>query len=191
MYIVLFTLVVLDLALMALTATLGMTLETGLDFNRHYLAGLLVSTFTCFIHCLVLFYLIGTGKDVRDAVEDVPALAKKYFSWTRRQKVRAFPPACFALVLMILAALMGGEVHSRLLAEHEDGVLPVRGVAFWWVHLVTVVLAVGASVYAFWVELAVVRENRQTIDVLNAELEQAEVSQSGAEDAPEGAAGTD
>ena len=170
MYPVLLTLILLDALLIAVEVTLGITLTGPRDVNRHYLLGLLVSMFTCFIHCLVLFYLIGTGKDIRDAVEDHSDLAEEYFPWTNYQKRRAFPPACFALALMVFAALMGGEVHSRLLGAMVDDVLPLRGVSAWWVHLVAVVAAVLTSAYAFVVELAVVRDNRAAIGRINAEL---------------------
>ena len=170
MYPVLLTLIVLDVLLIAVEVAFGITLERPEDVNRHYLLGLLVSMYTCFIHCLVLFYLIGTGKDIRDAVEDHKDLAAEYFPWTNRQKRRAFPPACFALALMVFAALMGGEVHSRLLGGLSDGQLPLRGIALWWIHLMAVVAAVALSGYAFVVELAVVRANRDAIDRINAEL---------------------
>lgn len=170
MYAVLLTFIVLDVLLIAVEVTLGIALERSADVNRHYLLGLLVSMYTCFIHCLVLFYLIGTGKDVREAVEDHSDLKAEYFPWTNRQKRRAFPPACFALALMVFATLMGGEVHSRLLVGLTDGQLPLRGIPMWWIHLVAVVAAIAASGYAFFVELAVVRDNRDAIDRINTEL---------------------
>jgi amino acid transporter len=158
MYPVLLAFIAIDSLLIALAVTLGSTLTTALEVNRHYLLGLLVSTLTCFIHCLVLFYLIGTGSDVR------------------RQKVRAFPAACFAIVFMVLAVLMGGEVHSRLIAAAAGADLPLRGVPFWWVHLVLVAAAVLSSAHAFRVELEVVKENRRGILALNEELQRRQAS---------------
>ena len=156
--------------------TLGSTLGTALEVNRHYLLGLLVSTLTCFIHCLVLFDLIGTGGDVREAVEEHPDLSAEYGAWVRRQKARAFPAACFAIVFMVVAVLMGGEVHSRLIAASGGADLPLRGVPFWWVHLLFVVAAVLSSAFAFRVELEVVKENRRGILSLNEELERRQAS---------------
>ena len=67
-------LIVLDIVLLAGTAALGMTLSDSASIYRHYVLGMAASMFTCFIHVLVLFYLIGTGKDIRDAVEGAPDL---------------------------------------------------------------------------------------------------------------------
>jgi len=163
-------LIVLDIVLLAGTAALGMTLSDSASIYRHYVLGMAASMFTCFIHVLVLFYLIGTGKDIRDAVEGAPDLMETYVPLTRRLKRRVFPAACFAIALMVVATLMGGEVHSRLLAADGGRTLPVRGVPAWWVHLVFVALALLVSAIAFQAEGAAARETRKAIETLNAEL---------------------
>jgi hypothetical protein len=173
---VLTVLIVLDLLLLAGTAALGMTLSDSASIYRHYVLGMAASMFTCFIHVLVLFYLIGTGKDLRDAVEGVPDLVETYVPMTRRLKRRVFPPACFAIALMVVATLMGGEVHSRLLAADGGRTLPVQGITAWWVHLLFVVLALVASIVAFQAEVSAARETRRAIEALNAELARREES---------------
>jgi len=170
LYRVLAVFILLDLALMALTATLGITLDGREAMITHFNMGLLTSSFTCFLHVLVLFYLIGTGKDVRDAAEDYADLRERFFPWTRAQKRRVFPPACFAIVLMVVATLMGGEVHSRVLTVDQGNTLPFRGVTAWWIHLLFVILAVASSLWAFWAEYTTVKENKRGIDELNGEL---------------------
>ena len=171
MYRVLQVLVVLDIVLLAVGVALGAEVHSTETMGRHFLVGLFITIFTCFIHCLVLFYLIGTGTDIREAVQGHDGLREEYVPWTRRQKRRAFPPACFAIAFMILAALLGGEVHSRLLGGiSEDGVLPFRDIPFWWIHVAALAVAILLSLYAFWVELSVVRENRRAIDAINLEL---------------------
>jgi amino acid transporter len=170
MYRVLLTLIVVDTFFLAVVLILGATLQSPTDVNRHYLLGLFASMATCFIHCLVLFYLIGTGKEVREAAADVPGLSEHYVAWTRRQKARAFPAASFAIVLMVLAVLMGGEVHSRLLGSSDGQSLPLRGIPLWWIHVLSVGAAIVSSAWAFVVELDVVRENRRGIQLLNEKL---------------------
>lgn len=174
LYAVLTVLMAIDVVFIAATAVMGLGLADEASMMRHYVAGMLTSMVTCFIHVLVLFYLIGTGKDIREAVADDPGLKERYWPWTRRQKRRAFPPACFALVFMIVATLMGGEVHSRLLAVDGGATLPFRGISGWWVHAALVVAAVLVTGYAFVVEVAVVRENRRAIQEINADLERRE-----------------
>jgi TRAP-type C4-dicarboxylate transport system permease small subunit len=175
LYAVLIVLMAIDSVFIAATAVMGLGLDDQASMMSHYVAGMFTSILTCFIHVLVLFYLIGTGKDVREAVGDYPDLKERYWPWTRRQKRRAFPPACFATVLIIVATLMGAEVHSRLLIVDGGATLPFRGISGWWVHGALVVAAVIASGHAFVVEVAVVRENRRGIQELNAELERREL----------------
>jgi len=81
-----------------------------------------------------------------------------------------FPAATFATVLTILATLLGGEVHSRILAIDGGATLPLRTVSAWWVHLVLVLAALLANGYAFVVEVATVRENRLGIEEINRRL---------------------
>jgi H+/gluconate symporter-like permease len=171
LYAVLLVFIALDGAFIAFTATMGLTLGDSASIYRHYLAGMLTAMLTCFIHVLVLFYLIGTGKDIRDAVEDEPDLKERYVPWTRAQKRCVFPPACFAIALIVVAALMGGEIHSRILAAGGGETFPIRSLTGWWVHLLFVVLAVVTTGYAFTAEVRTVKENRRGILELNAELE--------------------
>jgi len=170
LYFIIIILVALDGLILAATAAVGMTLDGKPAMDLHFKLGLLASFFTCFIHVLVLFYFIGTGKDIRDAVEDHPELAARFVPWTRAQKRRVFPPACFSLTFIILATLLGGEVHSRILAAGGGTALPFRGVTAWWIHLVAVVAALISSAFAFYTEIAAVRDNRRAIEELNEAL---------------------
>jgi len=170
LYVVLTVLISLDAALLALTAAGGWTLDGTEAVQFHFKMGLLASSFTCFIHVLVLFYLIGTGKDVKEAVEDDPELRVRYVLWTQAQKRKVFPPACLAIVLVIAATLMGGEIHSRLLAHDGGDTFPFRELPGWWIHLALVGAAILASAYAFCIEVGTVRENRRGIEQLNAEI---------------------
>ncbi|HVR76209.1 MAG TPA: hypothetical protein VMT52_17900 [Planctomycetota bacterium] len=170
LYFVIIFLVALDGLILAATAAVGFTLDGKPAMDLHFKLGLLASFLTCFIHVLVIFYFIGTGKDIRDAVEDHPQLAKRYVPWTRTQKRRVFPPACFSLTFIILATLLGGEVHSRILAAGGGTALPFRGVTGWWIHLVLVIAALLSSGFAFYIEILAVRDNRRVIDKLNEAL---------------------
>ena len=177
MHLVLFSLIVIDCVLIAFTSFLGITLgfTDGTEgMTRHLLMGLFSAMLTCFIHVLVMFYLIGTGKDIRDAVEDHDELKERFVPLTRRLKRRAFPVLTLGISLVIVAALMGGEVHSRII--RPSGELPFRAVTAWWVHLVFVVAAVASNVCAFCVELRVVKDNRGAIDEINRVLHAADES---------------
>ncbi len=165
MYYVLFSLIIIDCFLLAFASFVGVTLDSTGDMMRHFLMGFCTTVLTCFIHVLVMFYLIGTGVNIREAVEDHEELRERFVPLTRQLKRRAFPAATLAIFLVIFAALMGGEVHSRII--RPEGELPFRAVTAWWVHLVFVSAALASTIFAFCVELAAVRDNRRAIDEIN------------------------
>ena len=168
LYIALLILIVIDALLLFGTAAAGLLLDGREAMMSHFILGLTAACTTCFIHCLVMFYLIGTGKDVRDAVEDHEELFAKYVPLTRALKRRVFPFACLAVASIVLAALLGGEVHSRIIVA--DGSLRLRGVAGWWVHGSVVAVALLLNGYAFWAEWHAARANRGAIEAINAAL---------------------
>ncbi len=168
MYVALLVFIAVDAVLLVVTAAAGVTLDGREAVLQHFTLGLGTSIFTCFIHCLSMFYLIGTGKDVRDAVEEHPALAQKYVPLTRELKRRVFPLACLASALIILTALMGGEVHSRII--RPDGSVLLRDVPGWWVHAVVVVFALVANALAFRAEVRAAVDNRRAIEEINRTL---------------------
>ena len=168
MHHVLLTLILADAALLAYTAAVGLTLDGREAMGQHYILGLSAAMLTCFIHVLVMFYLIGTGKDIRDAVEDIPELDEKFRPLTSDLKRRVFPPACLSVALIIFATLMGGEVHSRLIAQFSRiGELPFRGVTAWWLHGAIVLVALVVNAWGFYAELSVAKANRAAIEEIN------------------------
>jgi uncharacterized BrkB/YihY/UPF0761 family membrane protein len=179
LYIALSVLVAVACALMAWTAAAGLTLDGQQAMMSHFALGLATSIVVCFIHVLCLFYFIGTGKDIREAVAEEPDLCERFLPWTRQQKRRVFPLACLAIALMIFATLMGGEVHSRLLGVDGGRTLPFRGVTAWWLHGLSVLVAMMVSIVAFLAEIRAVRDNRRAIEEINAALERRQAPDAG------------
>ena len=167
---ILLTLIVFDAAALALTLALGLGLDDAVSIRYHLLAGMLASLLIIFTHVLVIFYLIGTGMDIREAVEEDEELSKKFIPLTRRLKKQVFPWACFSILLIIVASLLGAEVHSRMIpgpGGEAEASMPLRQVGGWWVHLVLALLALGMNAFTFFVELRAVRRNRGAIEEIN------------------------
>ena len=164
----LFTLILFDVAALVYALALGLGLSDAVSVRDLLLAGMLASVLIIFTHVLVIFYLIGTGMDIREAVEEDDALVKKYVLFTRRLKKKVFPLACFATLLIIVASLLGAEVHSRLIpAPGAETALPLRQVGGWWIHLVFSSLALCVNGAAFVAEFRAVRKNREAIEEIN------------------------
>lgn len=164
---ILLTLILLDAVALVYSLVLGLVLSDGESIHDHLLAGILATFLIIFTHVLIIFYLIGTGMDIREAVEKDEVLSKKYIPLTRRLKKQVFPWACFAILLIIVASLLGAEVHSRLIPPPGEASLPLRQVGGWWVHLVFASLAIAVNAVAFVAELKAVRKNRAAIEAIN------------------------
>lgn len=167
---ILLTLILLDAAALAYSFILGLGLSDAASFSHHLLAGMLAAVLIIFTHVLIIFYLIGTGMDIREAVEGNDEQEGKYISLTRRLKKQVFPWACFSILLIIVAALLGAEVHSRLIpgpGAAEGAEMPLRQVGGWWVHLAFVLLALAVNLVAFAAEYRAVSRNRKAIEEIN------------------------
>jgi len=166
---VLSVIILVDVGALAYTIGDGLGLATIEATRHHMLAGVLTTILLVFTHSLVLFYLIGTGIDIREAVGVDEELSRRYVPLTRRLKRQVFPIACLAALLASVAALFGAEVHSRLIvaAGAVDAPLPLRGVSVWWLHLAIVIGAVVTNLWAFVCELRATWSNRAAIAAIN------------------------
>lgn len=114
--------------------------------NAHILWSLFAIFFTCFIHCMAMFYLVGTGKDVQKAIAGHPDLQEKYAKRLRDFKWDVHPYATFASVFMIVVGALGAAVHT--------GHIPR------WTHFAAVLVALVFNVVTFFKEYVTVHKNR-------------------------------
>ena len=167
---ILLTLVLFNAVALIYALVLGLGLDDAVSIRDHLMAGMLASVLIIFTHVLIIFYLIGTGMDIREAVEEDEELSKKFIPLTRQLKKQVFPWACFSILLIIVAALLGAEVHSRLIpgpGGEAGAPMPLRQVGGWWVHLVFSLLALGMNAFAFIAEFRAVKRNRGVIEEIN------------------------
>lgn len=144
-------LVGIDAFILSVTIHLGLRCYMGdaAALTPHILWGLFATVFTCFIHCMCMFYLVGTGKDVQQGIAKHPDLQEKYLKRIRDFKWEVHPYATFASVFMIAAAALGGAVHV--------------GFAPRWVHFAVVMLALVFNVITFFKEYVTIHENRAVL----------------------------
>ncbi len=171
-------LMVMEALLLTLASYHGLVMDTGESALSHVTSGFLTAIYNMFVHCLVMFYLIGAGKDIKRAVEDYPELQEEFVPPTRNLKKRVFPAATFAILTILIAAFAGAYVHSEILASGDTSrtaqdPLPIRAIGLWWIHLALLIPAVCINVFAFVVEAAVIRDNVGIIRRLNERLESA------------------
>jgi 4-hydroxybenzoate polyprenyltransferase len=135
------------------SAVAGYTLHGPTDANMplHVLIALASSLLLLFSHCWIMFYLIGTGKAIKDAVKE-NGLEQDIVEETKRFKNESYPWLMLAMGLVMATFIVGGGVAT--------------GVVSRWIHHVLFYLAAASQGYALWVERRVLIQNeRLMVDV--------------------------
>jgi len=149
------------LLIVGLMATLGviasavmgylLSSPTDGDMPRHVLVGLASSLLLLFSHCWIMFYLIGTGKAIKEAVKE-NGLEPELIEETKRFKNESYPSLMLAMGLVMATFILGGGVAT--------GSVPS------WIHHALFYAAVFVQVYSLRIEWRVLGENeRLMVDV--------------------------
>ncbi|HEY7444714.1 MAG TPA: hypothetical protein VH701_19950 [Vicinamibacterales bacterium] len=112
---------------------------TGASLSRHILFGIFSTMLTLLTHSMLMFYLIGKGKAVREAAEE-GGLSGEYARRIAELRRPVFSLATFAMLLTIVAALLGASV--------DTGVLPAS------IHGIAAYVAIAANVAMLRAEVA-------------------------------------
>lgn len=124
-----------------------------LALGIHVLFGLFTIVFVCFLHGLLMSWLLGLGKSQKTAVLE-HGLDAALLNDMKGIKRRGFPMATFAPMLLILAGILGGGVRAGSVPE--------------WLHLGAVLIAVAANLGAFPGQVRVLRENERLMAAVEA-----------------------
>lgn len=145
------------ICLLLFLATLGLGhfgAWLSLPFQVHLLVGLGTGLLTVAAHCLIFGIFTGAGKDTRELVQDLK-LDSKYTGSTKAFRSKAFPPALYAILLVVLTTCFGGALSS--------GGSPFQR----WVHLLLAWATFFYNVKAFRLEARCVRENAAILAQVN------------------------
>jgi hypothetical protein len=147
-----------NVALFAATIWTGFT--DGPSYWTHFSVGAFTGIYTCLTHSIVLMHFMGSGKAVKEAVEqhrlpDDPQTG--YVRRTRRFKARSSPHATFGPILIIAAVCLGGWLHGS--GRYNLAALHWHRWVSWF--------AIAYNLYAFAVEYRVIAENTAMIREIN------------------------
>ncbi len=123
--------------------------------SLHVLFGVFGTMLNLLAHSLMMFYLIGKGKAVREAVAE-GALGGDYVQRISRLRAPVFSRAPLAMAVLMAAAIIGASVDVGVLS-------PVP-------HAVLAVLALAALVYALITEINALTGTARIVDEVNARL---------------------
>ncbi len=154
-------LVVGFLATLGFVATGAMGYRVAGDpalFPTHLLVGLVSCLLLLFSHCWIIFFLIGTGKAIKDAVAE-NGFEAEIVARTKRFKGETFGWALLAMGFAMAAFIVGGGVYT--------GAVPKE------VHHALFYVALAAQSWAMARETRALVANDRLMSDLNRRLESA------------------
>jgi hypothetical protein len=145
----LLTAVFLGITGLVATAIFGLR---GTDIARHVSFGIFSTLMTLLAHSMMMFYLIGKGKAVKDAMAE-HSVAGDFYRRIAVARKPVFSIATLAMAVTMVAAIMGASV--------DTGVLPPM------VHATIAYGAVLANLAAAKIEITALIESTRIVDEVN------------------------
>jgi hypothetical protein len=121
----LLTAVGLGLIGLIVTAVFGLF---GTDLSRHISFGIFSTMVSLLAHSMMMFYLIGKGKAVKDAMAEGNLTGDHYRRIAAARKP-VFSIGTFAMAVTILAALLGASVDTGVLPPIVHGMIAYGAIA--------------------------------------------------------------
>jgi hypothetical protein len=139
------------IGLIGLVATAFLGLR-GTDITRHISFGIFSTMVTLLAHSMMMFYLIGKGKAVKDAMVE-NRVTGDYYRRIAIARKPVFSIATLALAVTMVTAIMGASV--------DTGVMPPI------VHAMIAYGAIACNLAAVKIEVEALAESSRIVDEVN------------------------
>ena len=149
----LLTAVFIGLIGLVATTVLGLT---GTDISRHISYGIFSTMVTLLAHSMMMFYLIGKGKAVKDAMAE-HSVTGDYYRRIAVARKPVFSIGTLAMAVTMVAAIMGASV--------DTGVLPPI------VHATIAYGAIVCNLAAVKIEITALLESSRIVAEVNRRLD--------------------
>ena len=100
----------------------------GADISRHISFGIFSTLVVLLAHSMMMFYLIGKGKAVKDAMTE-HHVAGDYYRRIAAARKPVFKVATFAMAATMVAAILGASVDTGVLPPIVHGMLAYGAIA--------------------------------------------------------------
>ena len=80
---------------------------------QHVLFGFFTTFLVTLTQSMTMFYFIGTGKQVKDLVANLPS-GPQFVNRTKVFKMKVFPPSLWAMLFTMATMIIGGGVHTHV-----------------------------------------------------------------------------
>ena len=127
----------------------------GVDISRHISFGIFSTMITLLAHSMMMFYLIGKGKAVKDAMAE-HRVAGDYYRRIAVARKPVFSIATLAMAVTMVTAILGASV--------DTGVLPPA------VHAMIAYGAILCNLAAAKVEISALVESTRIVDEVNGQI---------------------
>ncbi len=134
------------------TAFIGYTAAADADLWRHAMYGVFVTLLVLFSHSMMMFYLIGKGRAVKDATAE-HGIADRYSPEIARLRRPVFSYGCLAMALTMVTAILGASADTRALPPIVHGTLALA--------------ALAANLRTFQLEVAALRASARIVADVN------------------------
>jgi len=124
----------------------------GTDVARHVSFGFFSTMVTLLAHSMMMFYLVGKGKAVKDAMAEGGLAGDQYRRIAVARKP-VFSVGTLAMAVTMVAAILGASV--------DTGVLPPV------VHAMIAYGAIACNLAALKIEIAALAESSRIVDEVN------------------------
>ena len=145
----LLTAVFIGLVGLVTTAVFGLR---GTDVSRHISYGIFSTLVTLLAHSMMMFYLIGKGKAVKDAMAE-NSLTGNYYQRVATARKPVFSMATVAMAVTMVTAILGASV--------DTGVLPPI------VHSMIAYGAIACNLAAVKIEIDALAESSRIVGEVN------------------------
>ena len=122
----LLTAIALGLAGLIATAAFGLL---GVDIGRHISFGIFSTMLLLLAHSMMMFYFIGKGKAVKDAMKENDMTGDHYRRIAAARKP-VFSIATYAMAVTMIAAILGASVDTQVLPPIVHGMIAYGAIAF-------------------------------------------------------------
>src|SRR3954462_9479800 len=142
----------IGLAGMAAAVVLGLR---GTDISRHISFGIFSTLIILLAHSMMMFYLIGKGKAVKDAMAE-HSVAGDYYRRIALARKPVFSIATLAMAVTMVTAIIGASV--------DTGVLPPM------VHAMIAYGAIACNLAAAKIEIDALTASSRIVDEVNRQI---------------------
>ena len=123
----LLTAVGIGLAGLTTTALFGLHVG-GVDLWRHISFGIFSTMITLLAHSMMMFYLIGKGKAVKDAMSE-HGVTGDYYRRVAAARKPVFSIGTLAMAVTMVAAILGASVDTHVMPAIVHGMIAYGAIA--------------------------------------------------------------